>query len=108
MMHNGKVIHNFLDAEENFKTKYLDSGHRSFKLSTSRILLIKDLILKWSEDGVNKTVWRLTKLSTSGEYPNKIYTGEMKDLVFHNQITREIAQQIRLVDDDFVEDRIDG
>lgn len=101
---NGKIVHNFLMAPEDIETTWVADGIRNFRFLNRSVPYLEDLILKWAEDKVNKTVWEVISVNTgqvdqTGHFE---HGGRMKDLCFHKELTAKITAAVREADEGFI------
>jgi len=75
---HGYTIHNFLHKKHWCKVRCAgEDGIRSFRIRAS-IVMPEDIILKWSENGRYKTIWRVL----SAYRVDKMYSmGRMEDVI---------------------------
>ncbi len=73
----GYAIHNFLNKKHWCESTPTGEGTRSFKIRAA-VVLDGDIVVRWSDDGSHKTLWRVTSASSV----DKFYSiGHMEDLM---------------------------
>lgn len=96
---NGITIHNFLRHHEDIETKCQSPGIRGYKIKNGTFFLATgDLVIKWSDSGCNKTVYRILNHTNIGNFT---YVGTMKDLCHFKEITPSIKVCVEATDNDF-------
>jgi hypothetical protein len=100
--YNGIWVHDMLRSTKDLETKTIGVGKRRFEARTDSLLQKGDIVIKWADDGSNKTVWQITEAKNYGSYPNRVVHGEMIDLISHGKLTKKIAEAVRHADKGFL------
>ena len=88
-------VHSFLDDKDGLTTsKTKVNGIRKFKVNGSAHLMVPDYVLKWSDDGCNKTIYRVTQSDGVGNNCR----GTMRDLIAFGEVDEEAISAIKLLD----------
>lgn len=104
LIRTNKWVHNFLDDEfrNNISTEELIEGVRSFSTTGCMQIFIGDYILKWSDDGVNKTVYQVTQTDGTGGVRERVTKGTMKDLIAAGDMHKDAVTAIEKGDIDII------
>jgi len=99
-----KWVHNFLDDEyrNNITTKEVSDGVRTFTAVDCMKIFVGDYILKWSDDGVNKTIYQVTQTGGVGGVQNRTTTGTMRDLIAYGDVSKDAVSAIEKGDVDII------
>lgn len=79
---HGFVIHSYLNKQHGCKTEPAEAGVRTFKIRCNGLVSTGDYILRYSDDGSCKTVWRIISVSRVDQFH---HTGRMEDIMFKRE-----------------------
>lgn len=87
--------HSFLENKDDIKSfPAKEPGIKNYKVHNKTHIMVNDLIIKWSEKGDKKSIFRVL----SSEHLGTGDCGRMEDLVFSGKITQDVVNAILLMD----------
>ena len=96
MLSGNAWVHNFIEEEfrKDIETKTQYPGIKSFTVNNCMQVFKGDYILKWSEDGVHKTIYLVTSIEPQKNSESRRTVGIMKDLIAVEEFDSEAMKAI--------------